>query len=722
MEALLVIALLIGLGLLATVVIAEHRQRDVCIVREITFGRQTDSVAVLSLLGLLAGMTPGKTLALEVRADHRGIRHLVEADQATMDTLEGQLRAVLPGVRLIHQQAKRPPVSLGRRLVLRPADGVLHQDDSASSAAALLAAMQPLREGEAIVLRWLIAPAVATRLFDEPDPHGRRSKDYWKLLRAKHHGPVLHAVGLLAAAAGHPKRAEHLLGRTSVAIRARGGIHGRLDLRPLTEDGIARALRRRRIAGQAIFSPAELAPLIGWPLDGRALPGLTRGTAPLLLPSGRIPTSGRRFGRATWPGAARDVAQPVEGGLSHCLIAGPTGVGKSALMTNLICDDMQAGRGLLVIDGKGDLASDVLARLPTNRSGDVVVLDCAWDGPVPGLRLFGGGVPELEADLVLGVLADLFRDSWGPLSERYLRAGLQAVAHDPGSTLADVPFVFSDPAYRRRLVGQLQDPLTAGVFSSFEAMTAAEQAHVVAAPLNKLTALLGRPTIRAIVGQSNPSLDFAGVLGTRKIVVVSLAPTRIGAPAGRLVAALIVFQFFAAVQGRATRPLSARQPFFVYLDEPKALGDLPMPIDGLLDQARGLGVGVVIAPQSVGQLGASLRSAVLTNAATRIVFRQDSDDARLLARDLRGVTAEELGDLGQFEAVARIGLGPGDIAPPVTIKTLPKPDAVQSPQLVRQTAGRNYGVDPQTVTDALMARHRAERPSDAPVGRTRRAS
>ena len=93
---------------------------------------------------------------------------------------------------------------------------------------------------------------------------------------------------------------------------------------------------------------------------------------------------------------------------------------------------MRAGRGLVLIDGKGDTASDVLARVPDHRTDDVIVLDCASAGPLPGLQLFGAGDPELAADVVLGVLADLFRDSWGPLSERYLRAGLVAVAHDPG--------------------------------------------------------------------------------------------------------------------------------------------------------------------------------------------------------------------------------------------------------------------------------------------------
>jgi hypothetical protein len=45
--------------------------------------------------------------------------------------------------------------------------------------------------------------------------------------------------------------------------------------------------------------------------------------------------------------------------------------------------------------------------------------------------------------------------------------------------------------------------------------------------------------------------------------------------------------------------------------------------------------------------------------------------ARTLARDLPGITAEELGELAAYEAVARIGLSPSDVAPSVTIRTMP---------------------------------------------------
>ena len=682
------------------------------------FGRDVTSEAVVALLDGMAGLPAGVTIALEVHAGQHEISHFLRAEQPVLDHLRSSLRALVPSVRL---EAVGPDAlsgyGSGRSVRLRGRLRVLRDDLIAETSASLLAALQPLGRDERVLVRWLVRPGRA-EMVPERVNNDRLGTEARRRLRVKNHGSVLRARGLVAVEAGQPARAAHLTGRVAAVLRSRSTAYGRLVAYPVPRQRLEWELKRGRLVFGERFSASELAGLLAWPVEAPVLPGLSLGTAPLLLPSPRLPRFGRLLGRATWPGMERKVFQPVVGALSHTLIAGPTGTGKSTLLTNLMAGDLAAGRGLVLIDGKGDTASAVLERVPSERQRDVIVLDCASAGAQPGLRLFDGREPELAADVVLGVFSELFRDSWGPLSERYLRAGLSLVAHDPEGTLADVPYVFSDPAYRRGLTGWLADPLTRATLAGFEAMSAAERAQQLAAPLNKLGTLLSRPIVRGVLGQAAPGLDFGAVLRERKVVVVSLAPSRIGGPAAQLIGALCLFALFRAVQGRSGLSERGRVPFFVYLDEPKALGSLPMPLDLLLEQARGLGVGVVIAPQSVTQLPRPVREAVLTNAATRIVFRQEADDARLLARDLPGVSAEELGDLGQHEVVARIGLGPGDVAAPVTLKTLPAPAGVSDPAALVAASARDFGRTLDEVDRELTARHQAG--EQAPVGRKAR--
>ncbi len=132
--------------------------------------------------------------------------------------------------------------------------------------------------------------------------------------------------------------------------------------------------------------------------------------------------------------------------------------------------------------------------------------------------------------------------------------------------------------------------------------------------------------------------------------------------------------------------MSARRPFFAYVDEPRALGDVNVPLDSLYELARGMGVGITLSVQSLAQLPNDLRAAATTNASTLVAFRQTATDARILSKELPGVSSEGLQNLGKYEAIMRIGLGPGDDTVPVTGRTFPPPAAISDPELVRRAS------------------------------------
>ncbi len=737
----LILTLLCGVGLFAAV---ELRERSTAPLQtaELKFGTDLNTDLVQAMIASVAGLPSKAVVNVEAISDSGGIRHFLTSDQATLDTLRGQWRGLLPSLRL--DPLEDPPSEdwpTGAVLRLGGHHPVLRDDGAAQAAASLLGALQPLGKDEALRWRVVLAPATRPRL---PEPASRAEQrqagslfgllaapapraDHLRALRTKYAGPVVSAVVIVGVRAGHPRRAAHLLSRVASVARSRRGGYGGVVVRRRSERQLARLFARRSLGRGDLYSPSELAALIGLPIDAPQVAGLSLGTAPVLMPSPRIPTSGRVLATSTWPGSDRVLAQPVIGGLSHSLYAGPSGVGKSSLIHNLSAGEMAVGRGLLVIDGKGDLASDLLGAVPERRQKDVIVLDPGRGGAVPGLRMFGRGESaELSADLILGVLGDLYADSWGPLSARWLRAGLVLLGGDPGATLADFPFVFSDDAYRRRLVARLRDPLAEQIWSSFEAMSAAERAHQLAAPLNKIEEIIGRRTVRAVLAQSaaEAKLDMRAVLAGGKVVIVSLAPGQIGAPAARLLGALVIHELFLAVQARAVLPPERRTPFSVFVDEPMVLGDVSrtVPLDSLYELARGMGVGVTLGVQSLAQLPQKLRAAVTTNALTLVAFRQSADDSRILSAELPGVSSEGLQNLGRFEAIMRIGLGPGDVAPPVSGRTFPPPAAISDPEVVRRISAERYGTDPARVDAALAERHKPGGTDARPVGRSRRSS
>ena len=709
---------------------------------ELRFPRGVSQQAVEAVLGGISGLPRGSRASLELRVDATGISHRLYAERSALEMLRGHLRGVLPGVRLEPaEKADGAKWSAGLMLRWKGAHPVLRTDQASEASAALLGVCSMLGKSEAILVRWTLTPGRGPYLTRSDGkrqaqpwwmPGWQPSPEHLRAARTKYSGPILHARTVIAVKSGHPAREATLLGRVVSVIRARRTSWGNLATRRISARRIERALGRPQVGG-ARLSPGELAGLVGWPIDTPRVPGLSLGAAPQLMPSPSIPTKGRVFARSNWPGVNRPLAQPVVGGLSHTLVVGPTGVGKSSLLANLIVQDLKAGRGCLVVDGKGDLAEDVLARVPESRQGDVIVLDPSREMAVPGLRLFGrGGDPELTADLVLGVLRDLFADHWGVRSDQWLRAGLVTLAHDPKATLADLPFLFSDDSYRQGLVGGLTDPLLLTTWAAFEAMTPQERAHQLGAPLNKLSELVGRKVVRGVLAQPTPKWDMRQALARRQVVIVSLSPGQIGAPSARLLGALVMHELFKAVQARAAIAPGKRRPFFAYIDEPAVFKHVPVPLDSLFEMARGMGVGLMLGVQSISQLPPGVARAALTNAASLVVFAQAADDAALLARELPGVNDDELAQLGRFEVVAKLGLGPGEVAAPATGHTMPLPPLGSDAAAVRRHSAERYGADADEVDAALRRRHGLEAiaaPATAspemrevPLGRRRRRS
>ena len=106
------------------------------------------------------------------------------------------------------------------------------------------------------------------------------------------------------------------------------------------------------------------------------MPGLLRAGAAAVAPPPHTPAPGpgvKPLGDSdATPG--RPVGLTVADARHHLQIIGATGSGKSTLMTHLVCDDAAAGRGLLVIDPKGDLIVDITTHLP-DRARRRMILD-----------------------------------------------------------------------------------------------------------------------------------------------------------------------------------------------------------------------------------------------------------------------------------------------------------------------------------------------------------
>ena len=138
-------------------------------------------------------------------------------------------------------------------------------------------------------------------------------------------------------------------------------------------------------------------------------------------------------------------------------------------------------------------------------------------------------------------------------------------------------------------------------------------------------------------------------------------------------------------------------------------------------QARGLGAGLVLAHQHLGQLTPAVRAAVLANARSKVVFQLNHDDAVLLAKQLgAGLTPADLQQLGRFETYQALYTGQGAIRPASAV-TLPLGPSLGTLEQVRARSRAAYGRSRAEVDAELIARRTpSSQQAAGPIGSRRR--
>lgn len=437
-------------------------------------------------------------------------------------------------------------------------------------------------------------------------------------------------------------------------------------------------IRQRRLGRGDVLSVPELATIAHLPTD-TGLPGLQRAGARALSPAPEIPVGGeftKPLGMAD-TGTRRPVAVKVSDARHHLHILGPTGVGKSTLLARTILDDADAERGVIVIDPKGDLVTDVLSRLPSRMADRVVLFDADSSAPPPcvnplDIDRIGRAGMDLAVDNLVTVFHRIFHQWWGPRTDDIMRASLLTLCAQPGTaTLADLPRLLTEPAFRARVTRTTKDPVLRGFWDSYETLSDTGRAQLTGPLLNKLRAFLLRPFVRAAIAGGPSTVEFADILDNGGICLARLPKGSLGEETSRLVGSLLVARTWQAVTARARVPAADRPDAALVLDEAQNFLNLSTPIEDMLAEARGLRLSLLLAHQNLGQLSRELRDGISANARNKIVFAVSPDDARDLARHTDPWLSEhDLSHLDAFHAAARL-LVDGRNARPFTLTTRP---------------------------------------------------
>jgi len=678
------------------------------------------------------------SLLFEVEATEAGIQYRLVVPEGAADFLTGQLRTLVPGSTATPAGADGPAhqwtaaVELGQTNPRRSLGTVNPEAISAS----LLASLQGLGRGEALLLQWVVSPALRQRppqqreasLMPGTAPRmfgGKVDRDQITDRRAKLSEPNFLAVLRVAVKASSKQRSGQLVSRVRTSLASLGHADNGLKKRLTTVGRVISRVHERAVP--TLFpmqlAGSELVGLICWPIGSPHVAGLPRSRTRQLAATGAIPRTGRVVARSNFPGNERLLAlSPLES-TWHLQVVGPTGSGKTALLTNLIAQDMDAGRSVILIESKGDLFKEALARVPEHRLHDVVLLDLGDTDYPAGFNILQGSPYVVAADI-----QRLF-DHLYPQDARGVRVRqgfyhliltlmLSAGTAAP-MTFADigalaVPRPDQEEFSKRLVRGVAHIEELAAWWQGFgDARVRATHFQPI---LDRIWQLNNRPSIRNIIGQSRSTVDLGDIIRGNKILLVNLGRATEGKDTAGLLGSLLLNSVWSAVQAGAANP---QQPTMLYLDEFQDFINLPIAPADMFAQARSLGLAMTVAHQFLGQLTRELQDATQNNARSTVVFQTSADEARSFTRQFgRSVSDEDFLNLRRFEVLMRLATEDG-VSSPVTGVTLPPVEPTDCVDEVRRLSRQTYG-RPVAEVEGEIRRRRGAQPAPEPSTRRRR--
>jgi type IV secretory pathway TraG/TraD family ATPase VirD4 len=307
--------------------------------------------------------------------------------------------------------------------------------------------------------------------------------------------------------------------------------------------------------------------------------------------------------------------------------------------------DIDAGKGVCVVDPHGGLIEDILPYIPKERLEDVIIFDPS-DGDRPiGLNMLEASTSyemDMAAQEMIQIFYKLLPDPAmaGPMFEHYMRNALLALMSDqddPG-TLVELARIFTDETYRRKKLEHVKDILVRDFWE--REYTASQKGSTGADMLSYVISKTGRfvenEIMRNVIGQSRSGINFREVMDKGKILLMNLSKGKIGETNSNLLGLIAVSKLQMAALARADMPEEQRKDFYLYIDEFQNF--ITDSISIILSEARKYKLNLIMGHQFIAQLvqnnDTRVRDAIFGNVGTVAAYRIGVDDAETIAKQL----------------------------------------------------------------------------------------
>lgn len=380
----------------------------------------------------------------------------------------------------------------------------------------------------------------------------------------------------------------------------------------------------------------------------------------------------------------------------HLYIAGKIGMGKSTLLRQLIHQDIQAGRGLAVMDPHGKLVDQILAgSIPDKRIDDVVLLDFGQtEHPVP-LNPFHvpPGISKAAAfNSLYGVFRVVYQDVWNQgQMDRVFRNIIHTLLCDDTATPLDIRRILTQDSYRLQMVEALKKRKMRDTVlfwrDEFQTKNSILEPKMIQSILNRTAVFLGNPELERMTCHPN-ALNFTQLIAEHKIVLVNLSGDAVMTEMNSL-GAMLMMGFYMGSYSLGYLPDETEPRFYLYVDEVERF--VTSPISDMLSQTRKFGLSLTLANQFLNQLSGETLDSISGTIGTSLLFELGGQDAKAFAsRYDPEIDVQTLQNLGAYRVAVKTRFE-GRTLPAFVVKTqLPEKLPKVDPEIIRQRSMAEY--------------------------------
>jgi hypothetical protein len=320
---------------------------------------------------------------------------------------------------------------------------------------------------------------------------------------------------------------------------------------------------------------------------------------------------------------------------------GNTKVGKSTMMVSAALRDARQGCSLMFVDPHGSAIMDFIQRCPKERLPDSILIEPGNMTHLIGVNLLTRttSVPiDADATRLMDFLKRLWgytstNSSWGPNMENLLRASILTLLYNPGTTLAELPYLYGkDEHFREKMLESVPETQE-GFFvrrywrEEYNRLPPEKKAEWASPIRNKINQLLMVRATLHILAQEVTTINFSDCMEKGKIILVHLSERLIGSDGVHFIGTLLLEE---VVKTIFKRDPGGSSPFCsLYIDEFEKFASTLF-VEAL-PQVRKFNVGFYLCNQYFQQLKPPELQGAVRQLAHQITSCTTTEDATLRA-------------------------------------------------------------------------------------------